>query len=144
MKEDKLIPYKENIFTKISQFFKKLFFRKKKENLNNIDEKLITDKKQNENFAENTVIKENEEIRRLKELRLQAEQKLKQLQIQEEIRLKNLKLQYDNGEIDEEDISSEDMDKLTKMYENETEMLNADTERRKNHISQMLKELKYS
>ena len=53
-------------------------------------------------------------------------------------------LQYDNGEIDEEDISSEDMDKLTKMYENETEMLNADTERRKNHISQMLKELKYS
>ena len=39
---------------------------------------------------------------------------------------------------------SEDMDKLTKMYENETEMLNADTERRKNHISQMLKELKYS
>ncbi len=144
MKEDKLIPYKENIFTKISQFFKKLFFRKKKENLNNIDEKLITDKKQNENFAENTVIKENEEIRRLKELRLQAEQRLKQLQIQEEIRLKNLKLQYDNGEIDEEDISSEDMDKLTKMYENETEMLNADTERRKNHISQMLKELKYS
>jgi hypothetical protein len=144
MKEDKLIPYKENIFTKISQFFKKLFFRKKKENLNNIDEKLITDKKQNENFAENTVIKENEEIRRLKELRLQAEQRLKQLQMQEEIRLKNLKLQYDNGEIDEEDISSEDMDKLTKMYENETEMLNADTERRKNHISQMLKELKYS
>lgn len=144
MKEDKLIPYKENIFTKISQFFKKLFFRKKKENLNNIDEKLITDKKQNENFAENTVIKENEEIRRLKELRLQAEQRLKQLQIQEEIRLKNLKLQYDNGEIDEEDISSEDMDKLTKMYENETEMLNVDTERRKNHISQMLKELKYS
>ena len=112
--------------------------------MNNIDEKLITDKKQNENFAENTVIKENEEIRRLKELRLQAEQRLKQLQIQEEIRLKNLKLQYDNGEIDEEDISSEDMDKLTKMYENETEMLNADTERRKNHISQMLKELKYS
>ena len=144
MKEDKLIPYKENIFTKISQFFKKLFFRKKKENFNNIDEKLITDKKQNENFAENTVIKENEEIRRLKELRLQAEQRLKQLQIQEEIRLKNLKLQYDNGEIDEEDISSEDMDKLTKLYENETEMLNADTERRKNHISQMLKELKYS
>ena len=126
MKEDKLIQYKENIFTKISQFFKKLFFRKKKENLNNIDEKLITDKNQNENFAENTVIKENEEIRRLKELRLQAEQRLKQLQIQEEIRLKNLKLQYDNGEIDEEDISSEDMDKLTKMYENETEMLNAD------------------
>lgn len=144
MKEDKLIPYKENIFTKISQFFKKLFFRKKKENLNNIDEKLITDKNQNENFAENTVIKENEEIRRLKELRLQAEQRLKQLQIQEEIRLKNLKLQYDNEEIDEEDISSEDMDKLIKMYENETEMLNADTERRKNHISQILKKLKYS
>ena len=57
-----------------------------------------------------------------------------------------MKLQADHliEEALREDISSEDMDKLIKMYENETEMLNADTERRKNHISQMLKELKYS
>ena len=118
MKNNKLVPYKENIFTKISNFFKKIFFRKKKID----DEKNIYIKPSNEDFIKNIVVKEDEEKRRLK----------------------NLQLQYDNGEIDEEDISSEDMDKLTKMYENETEMLNADTERRKNHISQMLKELKYS
>ena len=53
-------------------------------------------------------------------------------------------MQYDNGEIDEEDISDEDIDKIIKMYENETEELNADTERRKIHIAQMLKELKKS
>ena len=45
---------------------------------------------------------------------------------------------------DEEDISDEDMDKLIEMYEKETEELNIDTERRKKHITQMLKELKYS
>lgn len=33
MKEDKLIPYKENIFTKISQFFKKTFLQKKERKL---------------------------------------------------------------------------------------------------------------
>ena len=59
-------------------------------------------------------------------------------------RLKILQIQYDNGEIDEDDISDEDMDKLIEMYEKETEELNIDTERRKKHITQMLKELKYS
>ncbi len=36
----------------------------------------------------------------------------------------------------------EDIDKIIKMYEKETEELNADTEKRKIHIAQMLKELK--
>ena len=39
-------------------------------------------------------------------------------------------------------MSDEDVDKLCKLYEKETDELNADTERRKNHIAQMLKELK--
>ena len=47
-----------------------------------------------------------------------------------------------NGEIDEVDISEEDVEKLCELYKKETEELNADTERRKNHIAQMLKELK--
>ena len=47
-----------------------------------------------------------------------------------------------NGEMDEEDISEEDVEKLCELYKKETEELNADTERRKNHIAQMLKELK--
>lgn len=73
-------------------------------------------------FIENIVIKENEE----------------------EKRLKNLQIQYDNGEIDEEDISEEEIDKIIEMYEKETEKLNTETENIKIHISQMLKELKHS
>ena len=120
MMNNKLMPYKENIFTKISNFFKKLFFRKNKDISKSIDETLIYNKQCKENFIDNILIKEDEE----------------------EKRLKTIQLQYDNGEIDEEDILDEDMDKLIEMYEKETEELNADTERRKNHIAQMLKELK--
>ena len=120
MKNNKLIPYKENIFTKISTFFKNLFLIKKEIALKDSNEKPIYDKEQKNSFIENIEIKETEEGKRLK----------------------TLKMQYDNGEIDEEDISDEDIDKIIKMYENETEELNADTERRKIHIAQMLKELK--
>ena len=120
MKNNKLIPYKENIFTKISNFFKNLFFRKKEITLEDSDEKPSYNEEQKNSFIENIKIKETEE----------------------EKRLKTLKMQYDNGEIDEEDILDEDIDKLIKMYEKETEELNADTEKRKIHIAQMLKELK--
>lgn len=120
MGNNKLISYKENIFTKILNFFKKLFFRKKKDTAKSIDETLIYNKQCKENFIDNILIKEDEE----------------------EKRLKMLQLQYDNEEIDEEDMSDEDIDKLCKLYKKETDELNADTERRKNHIAQMLKELK--
>lgn len=122
MKNNKLISYKESIFTRISKFFKKLFFRGKQIVIKGIDEKTIYDKKLKDNFMESLLMKENEE----------------------EKRLKSIQVQYDNGEIDEDDISEEDMDKLIEMYEKETEKLNADTEIRKNHIAQMLKELKSS
>jgi len=122
MKNNNLITYKENIFTKISNFFKKLFFRKKEVSTESIDEAFIYNNQHKENFIENIAIKED------------AEEK----------RLKILQLQYDNGEIDEEDISEEDMDKLIEMYQKETEELKADTERRKIHIAKMLKELKSS
>lgn len=122
MMNNKLIPYKENIFTKISNFFKKLFSRKKEYIEESVDENLIYNIQQKENFVENIVIKDNEE----------------------EKRLKALQLQYDNGEIDEEYISDEDIDKLIEMYERETEELNDETEKIKIHISQMLKELKHS
>ena len=115
MKNNKLIVYKKNIFRKISEFFKKIF--SKKEVLSK--EVIITNEKNN-NFLENTQIKEDKE----------------------ELRLLQLKQQYENGEIDEEEISDEDVDKLCELYKKETDKLNADTERRKNHIVQMLKELK--
>ena len=39
-------------------------------------------------------------------------------------------------------LSEEEIDKLCDLYKKETEKLNIDTEKRKNHIVQMLKELK--
>lgn len=50
-----------------------------------------------------------------------------------------MQLQYDNGDIKEDDILEEDIDKLIVMYEKEIKELNADTERRRIHISQILK-----
>ena len=115
MKNNKLIVYEKSIFRKISEFFKKIF--SKKEVLSK--EVIITNEKNN-NFLENIQIKEDKE----------------------ELKLLQLKQQYENGEIDEEEISDEDVDKLCELYKKETDELNADTERRKNHIAQMLKELK--
>ena len=115
MKNNKLIVYKKSIFRKISEFFKKIF--SKKEVLPK--EVIITNEKDN-NFLENIQIKEDKE----------------------ELRLIQLKQQYENGEIDEEEISDEDVDKLCELYKKETDELNSDTERRKNNIAQMLKELK--
>lgn len=120
MKNNKLIKYKENVFTKIFNFFKKIFSKKELSvNKEDVDE-TIKEEKNKSNFLEDIQIKEDKE----------------------EIRLKKLQLLYDNGEIDEDDLSESDIEKLVALYEKETEDLNADTERRKNHIAQMLKELK--
>ena len=120
MKNNKLIKYKENVFTRIFNFFKKIFSKKKLSvNKEDVDE-TIKEEKNKSNFLEDIQIKEDKE----------------------EIRLKKLQLLYDNGEIDEDDLSESDIEKLVALYEKETEDLNADTERRKNHIAQMLKELK--
>ena len=120
MKNNKLIKYKENVFTKIFNFFKKIFSKKELSiNKEDVDE-TIKEEKNKSNFLEDIQIKEDKE----------------------EIRLKKLQLLYDNGEIDEDDLSESDIEKLVALYEKETEELNADTERRKNHIAQMLKELK--
>lgn len=122
MKNNKLIKYNDSVFSKIFHFFKKLFSRKNISTGKNINEKTITDNKNKVDFLENVKFKESEE----------------------EKSLKQLKLQYDNGEIDEDDLTEEEIEKLVTLYEKETEELNADTARRKNHIAQMLKELKYS
>ncbi len=121
MKNNNLIVYKESIFSKVLNFFRDIFnISSKDENkttFNNINYSLPK-----EEFINNIAVKENED----------------------DIRLKELQLKYENGEIDEYYISDEDMDKLIEMYKNETEKLNLDTEKRKNHISKMLNELKVS
>ena len=119
MKNNKLIIYKKSLFEKIRDLFKKI--SSKKEVLQNEDSIINKDYKNN-SFIHNIQIKQNKE----------------------ELRLLQLRKQYENGEIDEEDMSNEDIDKLCKMYKKETDELNADTERRKKHIAQMLNELKNS
>lgn len=61
---------------------------------------------------------------------------------EDEIKIRKLQVLYDNGEIDEDELSEDEIEKLIDLYESETEKLNADTERRKVHIQNMLNELK--
>lgn len=116
--ENSIIKHKENIFVRISKFLKKIFFKK--------DKTIKTEKEAFYNYQEKNdfigsiLLKEDED----------------------EKKLKNLQIQYDNEEIEEDDISDEDIEKLVIMYEKETEELNKDTEIRKKYITQMLKELK--
>ena len=85
MKNNKLIKYKDNIFIKIYHFFKKLFSIKNVPISKNIIEEASVDSKSKTDFFKNIQIQKNEE----------------------EIRLKKLQLLYDNGEIDEDDLSEE-------------------------------------
>lgn len=118
MKNNKLIIYKNGIFNKICNFLKNIFSKKKVLS----SEIVKVNNYNNDSFIQNIQIKENKE----------------------KSRLIQLKQQYEQGEIGEEDLSAEEIDKLCELYEKETEELNADTERRKYHIAQMLKELKNS
>ena len=120
MGTNKLIVYKENLFNKITNFFRKIFCKEKTQMEENLPEKKLENIEYKSDFAERIIVQENPE----------------------EKRLKQLQYQYENGEIDEDDISEEDQNKLIEMYEKETEQLNSETERIKQHISQMLKELK--
>lgn len=122
MKNNKLMPYKNIFFTKILIFFKRLFFRKKDIVQEYNSEIPVYEKQEKEIFLENIILKQNDE----------------------EIRIQKLKEKYNNGEINEEDLSENDINKIISLYEKETEELNIDTEKRKKHIAQMLKELKYS
>lgn len=57
---NKMIEYKENIFTKIFNFFKRIF-RKDISPTENIIKKIIENEKKNNDFFENIYIKQNEE-----------------------------------------------------------------------------------
>ena len=107
---NEMIQYKQTIFSKLKRFLKKIFFKEE----NKMGENEL---KYKENFLKNFIVKENEEEKRLKEL----------------------KKLYDNKELAEEKISNEDIDKLIEMYDKEIEELRSNTEMRKNRIEQILK-----
>lgn len=115
MKNNELIEHKENIFFRLVNFIKKIFFKSDTTNKKNS----VKNREYKYNFSERIQIKEKEEIR-----------------------LKKMQLQYDNGELNEDDMSDEDIEKLIVLYKKETEELNKDTLKRKIHIEKMLKEIK--
>lgn len=117
-KNNQLIEYKPNIFYKLKELFKKIFFIKKSPEKEEIEVNAIS-QKSNEDFIESIVVKQDKEKQRLL----------------------NLKLKYDNDIISIKDISEKDIDLLIELYNEETEELNRDTMYRKNHIRKMLDEL---
>lgn len=119
-KNESLIEYKENIFTKIKNFFFKLF------NKNKIEKEKI--------------FSENPEVFDVKEKNIREE--LKVYKNEEKERILNLKKGLDNKEISEEDIEDEDIEALIELYKEETKKLNQDTFIRKNNIQKLLIELK--
>lgn len=123
-KSNQMIEYKQNIFFQIKDFFKRLFFRNKKyqvesENVE-INQQEIIVLKSNNDFKDSIAFEENAEKQRIS----------------------NLKMKYDKGELSKEELTIEDMDSLIKLYNDETENLNMDTENRKCNIQKMLNELK--
>ena len=60
----------------------------------------------------------------------------------EKNRILRLRKQWEDGEIDAEDISDGDVDKIVEIYNKETEKINNETLLIKENISKMLKELK--
>lgn len=109
-----VIPYKEGIFSKIYKFFKGLF-RKKTNVKTNIEVQ-----EENNDFKEKIVVEEDKEKKRILDLREK----------------------WENGEIYEEDISDEDIDKIVEMYNEETKKIEEKTKFIKQDILKMLKELK--
>lgn len=109
-----MIPYKEGIFNKIYKFFKKLF-RKNVE----VKKEIVIPKETN-SFKERIIIQEDKERKRLLELRDK----------------------WENGEVEVDDISDEEIDKIVEIYNEETKKIEEETQIIKQNISKMLKELK--
>lgn len=109
-----MIPYKEGIFNKIYKFFKKLF-RKNVE----VKKEIVIPKETN-SFKERIIIQEDKERKRLLELRDK----------------------WENGEVEVDDISDEEIDKIVEIYNEETKKIEEETQIIKQNISRMLKELK--
>jgi len=108
-----LANYKENLFSKLKKFFIKFILNKENKKAENKQPENKTIKKK---FYENIMVDQN----------------------RPESSLEKLKRLYDNREIDEANISDEDINKLIEMYDREIETLRDDTERRRKNIAFML------
>lgn len=115
----------KGVFSRIISFFKS-FFRSNKKLLPEDQSNPIQDK-----------ASETNQINDFKE-------QLKVKEDTEKNRLLCLRQQWENGEIEEEDISENDVDAIVAIYNAETEKIEQETELIKQDIAKMLNKLKES
>ncbi len=112
-----IVPYKEGIINKICNWFKKIFFRRKaKQEVEGKNEVVFN----SETLRDRVVIPEDKEKNRIL----------------------NLRKKWEEEEIEAEDISDEDVEKIVELYNKETEKIKNETSQIKENIAKMLKELK--
>lgn len=108
MKNIQLTPYKENIFKKIKNFFKKIF------------------KKQEFNPNEVSVIEER--LVSTSNPILQEEETNQKDEAYDRKKILKIRTQFENDEIDVDDLSEEEIDELINLYNEETEIIKQKTE----------------
>lgn len=114
MNHKEIIEYKKSVFSRIKDAILALF--KKNKNSENIDKKKFAYVEKSDNLLSDLALDE----------------------IKEKERIIHLKLLYDNGQLTEENISDEDADKIVKLYEEETKILQEDTKRRLKNIENII------
>ena len=137
MMNNKMIEYKESIFKRITNFFKKLL---SKDHIN-------TQIEQKKNTSTNTI--NNETIVQIKKDEFKNSVMIKE--DPERKRLLSLREQWENGTIEEEDLCTADIDAIAEIYNEETEQykqqleeLEKEKEMKKKEIANILKKLKQS
>ena len=111
MENNKLQKNNQGIFAKVKKFFKNLFYKEKGDILQQTEK-----------------IEEKNDFSSIK-----IDQETK-----EKYRLLELKNKFDNNLIREEDISEKDKEALIKLYDEETEEINADTQKKIEEIKKLL------
>ncbi len=117
MKETGLIEKKNTIFSKIKNFISNLFNKKEKE-----EEKEEYKFNNDNDFKQRIIVEENKE----------------------KTRLLNLQQEFENGNIQEEDIDEADVEKLHKLYDEQIEEINKQTEMYKEKILKIKEKLNKS
>lgn len=117
MKETGLIEKKNTIFSKIKNFISNLFNKKEKE-----VQKEERECNNENDFKQRIIVEEDKE----------------------KVRLLNLQQEFENGNIQEEDIEEVDVEKLHKLYDEQIEEINKQTEMYKKKILEIKAKLNKS
>jgi len=112
--EKNLIEKKESLFSKVKNFFKSLFNKKDKNNIN-----VNSINENSNNFKENIKIAEDEESEEMKILELQK--------------------RYRKGEIAEGDLTDEQIESLSELYNKQIEALRKVIEEKEKQIAERQK-----